>query len=105
FFQAEGGIRDFHVTGVQTCALPIWGGRALGCFARVAAGGGAEELRQLEDAVGEGVVAAGRGAGVAGQRLRFLRGRAHRGGSGGEIGRASCREGGGRSVGGVRAGV
>src|SRR5690606_24481803 len=31
FFQAEDGIRDFHVTGVQTCALPIssrarWGG-------------------------------------------------------------------------------
>src|SRR5690606_39636896 len=23
FFQAEGGIRVFHVTGVQTCALPI----------------------------------------------------------------------------------
>src|SRR5690606_39892609 len=28
FFQAEDGIRDFHVTGVQTCALPI-----LSCFA------------------------------------------------------------------------
>src|SRR5690606_11127549 len=26
FFQAEDGIRDFHVTGVQTCALPILGG-------------------------------------------------------------------------------
>src|SRR5690606_11233178 len=25
FFQAEDGIRDFHVTGVQTCALPIAG--------------------------------------------------------------------------------
>src|SRR5690606_9681198 len=25
FFQAEDGIRDFHVTGVQTCALPILG--------------------------------------------------------------------------------
>src|SRR5690606_33304261 len=24
FFQAEDGIRDFHVTGVQTCALPIF---------------------------------------------------------------------------------
>src|SRR5690606_40410053 len=23
FYQAEDGIRDFHVTGVQTCALPI----------------------------------------------------------------------------------
>src|SRR5436309_11726673 len=28
FFQAEDGIRDFHVTGVQTCALPI-------CFSSV----------------------------------------------------------------------
>src|SRR5690606_15405810 len=26
FFQAEDGIRDFHVTGVQTCALPICAG-------------------------------------------------------------------------------
>src|SRR5690606_40182996 len=25
--QAEDGIRDFHVTGVQTCALPISTGR------------------------------------------------------------------------------
>src|SRR5688572_11073033 len=25
FFQAEDGIRDLTVTGVQTCALPIWG--------------------------------------------------------------------------------
>src|SRR2546430_11187682 len=24
FFQAEGGIRDLTVTGVQTCALPIF---------------------------------------------------------------------------------
>src|SRR5690606_39446838 len=28
-FQAEDGIRDFHVTGVQTCALPIWLARSL----------------------------------------------------------------------------
>src|SRR5438034_5275253 len=28
FFQAEDGIRDHCVTGVQTCALPISGGRA-----------------------------------------------------------------------------
>src|SRR5215208_2425995 len=34
FFQAEDGIRDGHVTGVQTCALPIYaagrGDRVLG---------------------------------------------------------------------------
>src|SRR5438874_5591351 len=30
FFQAEDGIRDLYVTGVQTCALPIFSGaRAL----------------------------------------------------------------------------
>src|SRR5690606_41194105 len=28
-FQAEDGIRDFHVTGVQTCALPILADRLL----------------------------------------------------------------------------
>src|SRR5690606_40105408 len=30
FFQAEDGIRDFHVTGVQTCALPI----SMACMSR-----------------------------------------------------------------------
>src|SRR5256885_2018802 len=29
FFQAEDGIRDYKVTGVQTCALPILAGMAL----------------------------------------------------------------------------
>src|SRR6266850_2976769 len=29
FFQAEDGIRDYKVTGVQTCALPIWGAMKL----------------------------------------------------------------------------
>src|SRR5205807_7702482 len=28
FFQAEDGIRDYKVTGVQTCALPIFVGGA-----------------------------------------------------------------------------
>src|SRR5256885_5306294 len=28
FFQAEDGIRDYKVTGVQTCALPIFGSTA-----------------------------------------------------------------------------
>src|SRR5690625_7466261 len=36
FFQAEDGIRDGHVTGVQTCALPISGG-SLRCVSRVIA--------------------------------------------------------------------
>src|SRR5690606_40060957 len=29
FFQAEDGIRALHVTGVQTCALPIFAGQAV----------------------------------------------------------------------------
>src|SRR3989475_9568639 len=29
FFQAEDGIRDLTVTGVQTCALPISGGKPM----------------------------------------------------------------------------
>src|SRR5436189_3365433 len=44
FFQAEDGIRDTSVTGVQTCALPIYGLRALLRPARgQARGAGAEE--------------------------------------------------------------
>src|SRR5256885_5148523 len=43
FFQAEDGIRDYKVTGVQTCALPICRGRGLaarehdGCLKGLAA--------------------------------------------------------------------
>src|SRR5699024_11382396 len=32
FFQAEDGIRDRNVTGVQTCALPICGAEGVHCF-------------------------------------------------------------------------
>src|SRR5256885_14674432 len=37
FFQAEDGIRDYKVTGVQTCALPISNG-ILGAGAPLACG-------------------------------------------------------------------
>src|SRR5204863_5636581 len=33
FFQAEDGIRDLYVTGVQTCALPISGPSTIDSFA------------------------------------------------------------------------
>src|SRR5207249_8021077 len=36
FFQAEDGIRDRNVTGVQTCALPISGFSATGTPSRAA---------------------------------------------------------------------
>src|SRR5688572_33340674 len=39
FFQAEDGIRDLTVTGVQTCALPIWSApSALAASSRVLTG-------------------------------------------------------------------
>src|SRR5256885_3117013 len=34
FFQAEDGIRDYKVTGVQTCALPILSARSTGAAPR-----------------------------------------------------------------------
>src|SRR5690606_40138201 len=91
FFQAEDGIRSFHVTGVQTCALPI-------CADRMKRGepgfemlGLAAEYRDLctepgefdRHALAEAGAAAGDGdhlsvVGAVGKRL--------------EIGRASCRE-------------
>src|SRR5690625_8001463 len=77
FFQAEDGIRDGHVTGVQTCALPIFLGEAL-------------EVGVLDtvDLRGDGQLDAGDPtlADVEGDR----RGGVH--GGGWEIGRASCRE-------------
>src|SRR5690606_40468765 len=63
FFQAEDGIRDFHVTGVQTCALPIlsyfvysfglqWGddtaGFFTGTYLRLADVGGADPWFTLD---------------------------------------------------------
>src|SRR5690606_39337081 len=77
FFQAEDGIRDFHVTGVQTCALPISYGasnarrssRIAMCYLRVPSA----------------VVMASTNAAVS---CRPRRDRANWS----EIGRASCRE-------------
>src|ERR1022692_4201802 len=49
FFQAEDGIRDYKVTGVQTCALPIWLGIASLAFV-VFADGGVSLVRAYKDA-------------------------------------------------------
>src|SRR5256885_10202624 len=57
FFQAEDGIRDYKVTGVQTCALPICArgrhGRTVGRASRGAGRRGhvegSDRLGQLED--------------------------------------------------------
>src|SRR5260370_42531840 len=45
FFQAEDGIRDSSVTGVQTCALPIW--RSWGTW-RGSVKAGKQESRKAE---------------------------------------------------------
>src|SRR2546426_8554277 len=66
FFQAEDGIRDYKVTGVQTCALPICervGGDA--------GDGGREALRAT--AIREG----GRAAGDVGLAVEDLRSEEH----------------------------
>src|SRR5207302_7986520 len=66
-FQAEDGIRAFHVTGVQTCALPISGGR-LGVTDRevtLAAQDGGQEARFLRP---RPVLHDGPGDGVDGER-------------------------------------
>src|SRR5215471_17537587 len=44
FFQAEDGIRDLYVTGVQTCALPI-SACTCRCRSRRLPAGGAEAVR------------------------------------------------------------
>src|SRR5437870_12333846 len=78
FVQAEDGIRDGHVTGVQTCALPISGELRRG-----------EVIRAQRHSRARAQVVGGAGPDPDGaQRLGVefgLRGAP-------EIGRASCRE-------------
>src|SRR5690606_21915289 len=58
-FQAEDGIRDFHVTGVQTCALPISADRPER-FLKAGAAGADAVIVDLEDAVAPEAKAASR---------------------------------------------
>src|SRR3712207_1237630 len=55
FFQAEDGIRDIGVTGVQTCALPIFSGMAPGAYLMSYRldGDTAEFLAAIEDVVAD----------------------------------------------------
>src|SRR5207244_7355509 len=88
FFQAEDGIRDDLVTGVQTCALPISDLRIVGTHRR----GNHHDVRAA-DLFGA-MAFVDRGAQVAqplGDDRRLQVGA-------GEIGRASCRERGGMWV-------
>src|SRR5205809_6942741 len=58
FFQAEDGIRDVAVTGVQTCALPIYVSDELG---RRIAGRDLELGRIAQQSLGEGADLIGEG--------------------------------------------
>src|SRR3989454_10981796 len=64
FFQAEDGIRDYKVTGVQTCALPIFAQRAPRPEARRALGN-RTALGIGDGERGGGVAAGGKGGGGA----------------------------------------
>src|SRR2546430_12074089 len=59
FFQAEDGIRDLTVTGVQTCALPI----SLRSGQADEISRALDELQQAYSAAGASLYAAQRGAG------------------------------------------
>src|SRR5256885_6226813 len=82
FFQAEDGIRDYKVTGVQTCALPIC---AAGILRRVEG----DALHEIDVEVAVIVVVK---QGYA--RAHYFRHKEFAGGAGEvaeQIGRASCR--------------
>src|SRR5690606_40739493 len=96
FFQAEDGIRDFHVTGVQTCALPIsWVATKKSCRPQMAyTASSNQKRREPSGRCGRFAVAGGAPrvpwARVAGAMANTARGTA-------KIGRAACRERGGVS--------
>ena len=72
FFQAEDGIRARDVTGVQTCALPIYQSTADQFFDPAQF----EAYRELGNAIGEDM--------IKGARLRSLLGRAWGAADGGD---------------------
>src|SRR5262249_57433727 len=88
FFQAEDGIRDWSVTGVQTCALPISDRREEppGVQGRQAWPGcehfGDGREHEVDGEAGHDDQRGALGYRLPGQRMRLLL----------EIGRASCRE-------------
>src|SRR3712207_9564213 len=71
FFQAEDGIRDIGVTGVQTCALPILahGNLALVYFFSGKAREAAREARQATQLNAQSVAARDRKSAVKGRSV------------------------------------
>src|SRR5690606_40982380 len=104
---AEDGIRGFHVTGVQTCALQICGdlarGRRRGALARRALRDGGDRVLLRLELRGILFGRAPRGGLPGGGELGIL-GLERVGGRELEVGRASWREGVGTRAGGGGAG-
>src|SRR3989449_7404550 len=112
FFQAEDGIRDVAVTGVQTCALPIYRRRSARCADLARAD---EEGAFRVPPGGRGARGAGRGGHGRAVPPQHHRGRAALGGGAGdaaappgdrtaEPGGVGAREGAGAARRGRRAG-
>src|SRR5690606_40973924 len=92
-FQAEDGIRDFHVTGVQTCALPI-SGKFLSADLDKASEDNERNSVLLRTASGQRLVVV-QIAGLVARRIVCQVGEGEdveAGSTYGQIGRASCRE-------------
>src|SRR5256885_14210296 len=62
FFQAEDGIRDYKVTGVQTCALPIFTALADRALCRARRRSGTRRLAHRRDRYGGRAGGIGRAA-------------------------------------------
>src|SRR5690606_40660236 len=92
--QAEDGIRDFHVTGVQTCALPISTPRLRECSVTIISKATATpeviEADSLRGIAGVCHGFFGRRGGVSGGPFASLN--CGFGAADNQIGRASCRE-------------
>src|SRR5207249_7485374 len=88
FFQAEDGIRDRNVTGVQTCALPIYAASQFDILGLGLGRQGVDDRHVLDRQVAVLVTEVLADLGNEGLAL-------------GEIGRASCRERGEMAVGAV----
>src|SRR5688500_20192333 len=83
FFQAEDGIRDYKVTGVQTCALPIYDGEIAAAFRDL----GGHDLEALVDAYRSADAEVARPSVIFAYTIKGWNLPTE-----GQIGRASCRE-------------
>src|SRR5690606_41189421 len=86
FFQAEDGIRDFHVTGVQTCALPIFLLAAMAVIGYFTAKSGGDALDEASRVATNAVRVQGIKASFAQMRREVISF------ANTEIGRAACRD-------------